>query len=77
MSPGPPPKISSKHDWKRELGSGPEGQIVQPPGSSQSNQPIPNPSREQSKRLDVTHDEIDVQQKKLYLQIDRGNPLWK
>ena len=33
MSPRPPPKISLKHDWKRELGSEdaqrPEGQVVQ------------------------------------------------
>ena len=32
-SPRPPPKISLKHDWKRELGSEdaqrPEGQVVQ------------------------------------------------
>ena len=52
MSPRPPPKISLKHDWKRELGSGhaqrPEGQVVQPSRSFQSNQPIPNPSRDRS-----------------------------
>ena len=52
MSPRPPPKISLKHDWKRELGSEhaqrPEGQVVQPSGSSQSSQPIPNPSRDRS-----------------------------
>ena len=51
-SPRPPPKISLKHDWKRELGSEhaqrPEGQVVQPSGSSQSSQPIPNPSRDRS-----------------------------
>ena len=49
MSPRPPPKISLKHDWKRELGSEdaqrPEGQVVQQSRSSQSNQPIPNSSR--------------------------------
>ena len=47
MSPRPPPKISLKHDWKRELGSEdahrPEGQVVQQFKSFQSNQPIPNP----------------------------------
>ena len=52
MSPRPPPKVSLKHDWKRELGSEhaqrPEGQVVQPSGSFQSNQPIPNPSRDRS-----------------------------
>ena len=52
MSPWPPPKISLKHDWKRELGSEhaqrPEGQVVQQSRSFQSNQPIPNPSRDRS-----------------------------
>ena len=47
MSPRPPPKISLKHEWKRELGSEhaqrPEVQLSR---SFQSNQPIPNPSRE-------------------------------
>ena len=47
MSPRPPPKISLKHDWKRELGSEdaqrPEGQVVQQFKSFQSNQRIPNP----------------------------------
>ena len=41
MSLRPPPKISLKHDWKRELGSEdaqrPEGQVVQQFKSSQSN----------------------------------------
>ena len=40
------------HDWKRELGSEdaqrPEEQVVQPSRSFQSNQPIPNPSRDRS-----------------------------
>ena len=52
MSTRPPPKISLKHDWKRELDSEhaqpPEGQVVQPSRSFQSNQPIPNPSRDRS-----------------------------
>ena len=47
-SPRPPPKISLKHDWKRELGSEhaqrPEGQVVQQSRSFQSNQQIPNAS---------------------------------
>ena len=51
-SPRPPPKISLKHDWKRELGSEhahhPEGQVVQQSRSFQSNQPIPNPSRDRT-----------------------------
>ena len=52
MSPRPPPKISLKHDWKRELGSEvarrPEGQVVQQSRSFQSNQPIPNPGRDRT-----------------------------
>ena len=52
MSPRPPPKISLRHDWKRELDSEhaqrPEGQVVQQSTSFQSNQPIPNPSRDRS-----------------------------
>ena len=50
MSPRPPPKISLKHDWKRELGSEhgqrPEGQVVQLSRSSQSNKPTPNPDHD-------------------------------
>ena len=50
MSPRPPPKISLKHDWKRELSSEdaqrPEGQVVQQSRSLQSNQPVPNPGRD-------------------------------
>ena len=52
MSPRPPPKISLKHDWKRELGSEDpqrsEGQVVQQSRSFQSNQPIPNPSHDRT-----------------------------
>ena len=44
LSPRPPPKISLKHEWKRELGSEhaqrPEGQVLQPPRSFQSNQVV-------------------------------------
>ena len=46
-SPGPPPKISLKHDWMKELGSEvarqPEGEVVQQSKSSQSSRPNPNP----------------------------------
>ena len=49
-SPRPPPKISLKHDWKRELGSEdaqrPDGQVVQQFKSSRSNQPTPNPDHD-------------------------------
>ena len=52
MSPRPPPKISLKHDWKRELGSEdaqrPDGQVVQQFKSSQSNQPTPNPDHDRT-----------------------------
>ena len=50
MSPRPPPKISLRHDWKRELGSehAQRTEFVQQSRSFQSNQPIPNPSRDRS-----------------------------
>ena len=51
-SPRPPPKISLKHDWKRDLGSEdaqrPDGQVVQQFKSSQSNQPTPNPDHDRT-----------------------------
>ena len=50
----PPPKISLKHDWMKELGSEvaqrPEGQVVQQSKSSQSNQPHPNPDHDRTGR---------------------------
>ena len=62
MSPRPPPKISLKHEWKRELGSehtqrSEAGQLSR---SFQSNQPTLNPIRERSGRPDITHDVINV-----------------
>ena len=49
-SPRPPPKISLKHVWMKELGSEvvrqPEGQVVQQSKSSKSNQPNPNPDHD-------------------------------
>ena len=51
-SPRPPPKISLKHDWMKELGSEvaerPEGKVVQQSKSSQSNQPNPNPDHDRT-----------------------------
>ena len=48
----PPPKISLKHDWMRELGSEvarpPEGEVVQQSKSSQSRQPNPNPDHDRT-----------------------------
>ena len=68
MSPRPPPKISLKHDWKRELGSEaarqPEGEFARQPErevarqakSFQPTQPTPNPIRERSGRPDNMQD---------------------
>ena len=60
MSPRPPPKISLKHEWKRELGSEvarqPEGQVIRQTKIFQSTQPIPNPIRERSGRPDNMQD---------------------
>ena len=51
-SPRPPPKISLKHDWMKELGSEvaqrPDGQVVQQFKSSQSSQPNPNPDHDRT-----------------------------
>ena len=62
MSPRHPPKISLKHEWKRELGSdhAQRAEAGQLSRSFQSNQPTPNPIRERSGRLDITHDVIGV-----------------
>ena len=70
MSPRPPPKISLKHEWKRELCSehAQRPEVGQLSGSFQSNQPTLNPIRERSGRPDSTQDgrktsrsqEIDV-----------------
>ena len=48
MSPRPPPKISLKHEWKREWGSehAQRSEVGQLSRSFQSNQPILNPSRD-------------------------------
>ena len=50
MSPRPPPKISLKHEWKRELSSehAQRPEVGQLSRSFQSNQPIPNPSRDRT-----------------------------
>ena len=48
MSPRPPPKISLKHEWKREIGSdhAQRAEAGQLSRSFQSNQPTLNPIRE-------------------------------
>ena len=73
MSPRPPPKISLRHDWTKELGSKvdrqPEGEVARQPEGEvarraklfQPTQLIPNPIRDRSGRLDITHDVISVQ----------------
>ena len=63
MSPRPPPKISLKHEWKRELGSehAQRPEVGQLSGSFQSNQPIPNPSRDRSGQPVVGADTRTVQ----------------
>ena len=63
MSPRPPPKISLKHEWNRELGSehAQRPEVGQLSGSFQPNQPTLNPIRERSGRPDITHDANDVQ----------------
>ena len=63
MSFRPPPKISLKHEWKRELGSehAQRAEAGQLSRSFQSNQPTLNPIRERSGRPGITHDVIGVQ----------------
>ena len=73
MSPRPPPKISLRHDWTKELDSKvdrqPEREIARQPGGEvarqakffQPTQPIPNPIRDRSGRPSITHDVISVQ----------------
>ena len=60
MSTRPPPKITLKHEWKRELGSEvarqPEGEVARQAKSSLPTQPTPNPIRERSGRLDNMQD---------------------
>ena len=63
MSPRPPPKISLKHEWKRELGSehAQRSEVGQLSRCFQSNQPTLNSIRERSGRPDITHGVIGVQ----------------
>ena len=63
MSPRPPPKISLKHKWKRELGSehAQRSELGQLSTSFQSNQPILNQNRERTERSVVRDDTRTVQ----------------
>ena len=68
MSSRPPPKISLRHEWTRELGSKvaqqpegeaarqPEGEVVRQTKFFQSTQPTPNPIRDRSGRPDNVKD---------------------
>ena len=58
MSPRPPPKISLKHEWKRELCSdqAQRAEAGQLSRSFQSNQPTLNPIRERTVRPDSMQD---------------------
>ena len=62
-SPRPPPKISLKHEWKRELGSehAQRSEVGQLSRSFQSNQPNQNPNRERTVRPVIRDDAITVQ----------------
>ena len=59
MSFRPLPKISLKHEWKRELSSDHalRAEAGQLSGSFQSNQPTPNPIRDRSERPERKMDE--------------------
>ena len=63
MPPRPPPKISLKHELKRELGSdhAQRAEAGQLSRSFQASQPTLNPVRERSGRPDITHDVISGQ----------------
>ena len=65
MSPRPPPKISLRHEWTKQLGSKvdrqPEGRVARQAKLFQPTQPTPNPIRDRSGRLGITHDVISVQ----------------
>ena len=63
MSPRSSPKISLKHEWKRELGSevARRPEVGQLSGSFQSNQPTLNPSCDRSGRPVVKNDTRTVQ----------------
>ena len=63
MPPRPPPKISLKHEWKREWGSehAQRSEVEQLSRSFQSNQLILNPIRERTGRPVIRDDLITVQ----------------
>ena len=78
MSPRPPPKISLKHEWKRELGSehAQRPEVGQLSRSFQSNQPIPNPSREREP-CNMEEKRPVLRRSMLFLRKERRDPLLK
>ena len=71
MSPRPPPKISLKHDWKRELGSEdarrPEGQVLKQFKSFQSNErgnPLLEPTERGNPLLELTREPRRMEEKR-------------
>ena len=72
-TPRPPPNISLKHDWKRELGSEDAQRQFK---SFQSNQPIPN-RKVQEKRPVLRRSMRVLFMKKLSKKTEWGNPLLK
>ena len=89
-SPRPPPKISLKHDWTKELGSEvarqPEGEVVrQAKSPNQSNQiqtqitiergdPLFALKEERPKHVSLVIARTSIWKKK-QITIERGNPL--
>ena len=63
ITPRPPPKISLKHEWNRELGSehAQRSEVGQLSRSFQSNQPNLNPNRERTVRPVIRDDTRTVQ----------------
>ena len=72
-SPRPPPKISLRHDWMKELGSEvarqPEGEVARQVEVNQPTQPNPNPDHDRTGRPVVigqpvgsssTFDEVNI-----------------
>ena len=64
-SPRPPPKISLKHDWMKELGSEvarqPDREVIRQSKSSQSSQPNPNPDHDRTVKPVVCRDTSHAQ----------------
>ena len=66
MSPRPPPKISLKHDWMKELGSEvvrqPEGEVARQAKSFQPSQPNPNPDHDRTEKPVVCSERAPLSQ---------------